>query len=105
MIQEIEGLVVNHAFTIRALPPGRKALSSQWVFEWKTSEHGEVTRAKCCLVARESLQERVKEFIQSFSPTPRAASIRLLAGVAVKNDQPLNHLDITQAFVQIDLSE
>ena len=105
MIQEIEGLVANNTFTTSELPPGRKALTARWVFRWKRSEHGEVTRAKCRLVARGFLQTPGVEYLDCYSPTPRAASIRLLVGVAVKDDMSLMHLDVAQAFIQADLSE
>ena len=105
MAKEIAGLVVNDTFTVSELPPGRKAISGRWVFDWKLSEHGEVTRAKCRLVARGFLQEKSIDYCDCYSPTPRAASIRLLAGFAVKTDQLLSHLDIAQAFIQANLSE
>ena len=43
--------------------------------------------------------------LDCFSSTPRAASIRLLVGVAVKDDMSLMHLDVAQAFIQADLSD
>ena len=57
MAKEIDRLVASDKFTVSELPPGRKAISGRWVFDWKFSEHGEVTRGKCRLVARGFLQK------------------------------------------------
>lgn len=51
MAKGIDGLVANGTFTVSELPPGRKAIQGRWVFQWKCSEHGEETRAKCRLGA------------------------------------------------------
>lgn len=94
MANEIDELVANITFTVCGLPPGRKAISERWVFQWKCSEYGEVTRAKCRLVARGFLQQEDVDFNEVYSPTPRVTWIRLLARVVIKDDQPLHYIDI-----------
>ena len=43
------------------------------------------------------------DFLETFSPTANAASIRLIVALACKFDWELLHLDIEQAFVQSEL--
>lgn len=81
-----------------------KALPARFVFQRKTSEHVKRTiHSQVPFVSSWVPPGSGKDFIQSYSPTPRAASIRLLLGVAVKDDMSLHLFHVAQAFVQADL--
>ena len=43
------------------------------------------------------------DYLETFSPTANAASIRLIVALECKFDWELLHLDIEQAFVQSEL--
>lgn len=51
------------------------------------------------------MQEERVHYFDKHALTPRASSIRLLAGVAGRNGIKLSHLDFQQAFVQASLNE
>lgn len=78
-------------------------MSVRWLLKWKTDEDKEFSCAKYQLVVRGLMQQVGANFFGTFATTPSACSIRILAGVAVK-DVPLYYLDITQGFVK-DLLE
>ena len=60
-------------------------------------------RAKARLVAKGFKQKLGVDYIETFSPTANAASIRLIVALACKHDLELLHFDIEQAFVQSEL--
>ena len=58
-------------------------------------------KAKARLVEKGFKQKHGVDYLETFSPTANAASIRLI--VALAFDWELLHLDIEQAFVQSEL--
>ena len=86
--------------------PGKvNIVGAKWVYKWRKNDEGLVTKAKARLVAKGYSQVEGVDFLETFSPTPLSASVRLLAAVAVENDLDLFHFDAEQAFVQSKLSE
>ena len=53
-------------------------------------------KAKARLVAKGFKQKHGVDFLETFSPTANAASIRLIVALACKFDWELLHLDIEQ---------
>ena len=80
-------------------------ISAKWVYSWKVNELGHVVRAKARLVARGFSQREGIDFLETFSPCPSVASIRLLAAIACEIGWGLCHFDAEQAFVQSKLDE
>ena len=105
MQQEFEGLEKNGTFTPAELPPGRKAVGAKWVYKSKTNQLGDVVKPKARMCALGNLQKEDIDFLDTFSPTPVASSIRMIAALALQCDLKLTHLDVQQAFVQSSLDE
>ncbi|CAB1118601.1 unnamed protein product [Ectocarpus sp. CCAP 1310/34] len=62
-----------------------------------------IVKAKARLVAKGFKQKHGVDYLETFSPTANAASIRLLVALACKYDLEYLHFDIEQAFVQSEL--
>ena len=60
---------------------------------------------KCRLVAKGFRQVKGLHYQKTFFPTPAAASIRLVLATAAVEDRELRHLDVWQAFLQVDIDE
>ena len=60
-------------------------------------------KAKARLVAKGFKQKYGVDYLETFSPTANAASMRLLVALACKYNLELLHWDIEQAFVQSEL--
>ena len=104
MSKEVEGLERNNISTVVDAPQvGEKAVDSKWVFQWKTSEHGYVMKAKARLAFRGHKQEI--DNIQTFSPTPPNTTNRVTAAIACAERKMIFHFDVEQAFVRSDLKE
>lgn len=97
------GLKWNGTFFECDFPLDSIAIGGEWVNRWKTYKHGEITRAKCRLVAFGSLQKEVTACFKTFSATPNAASIRLLLATAVRKRLPLSLHDTAQEFVRLGM--
>ncbi|CAB1113285.1 unnamed protein product [Ectocarpus sp. CCAP 1310/34] len=62
-----------------------------------------IVKAKAGLVAKGFKQKYGVDYLETFSPTANAASIRLLVALTCKYDLEFLHFDIEQAFVQSEL--
>ena len=105
MKAEFKGLQMAGTFSEDAIPPGRKPVSSRWIFKWKRDQSGNVVKAKARLVAKGFSQVHGQDFFETFAPTPSMSAIRTLAAFACENELPLFHLDAEQAFIQSKLQE
>ncbi|CAB1106212.1 unnamed protein product [Ectocarpus sp. CCAP 1310/34] len=66
-------------------------------------EARKIVKAKGRLVAKGFKQKHGVDYLETFSPTANAASIRLLVALACKYDLEFLHFDIEQAFVQSEM--
>ncbi|CAB1104504.1 unnamed protein product [Ectocarpus sp. CCAP 1310/34] len=104
MSAEVEGLIRAGTFTLAAkIPEGCNVIDARWVFKWKADETGKIVKAKARLVAKGFKQKHGVDYLETFSPTANAASIRLVVALACKYNLELLHLDIEQAFFQSKL--
>ena len=104
MSAEFQGLLGAGTFELAAnLPDGCNVIDARWVYKWKADETGKIVKAKARLVAKGFKQKHGVDYLDTFSPTANAASIRLIVALACKFDWELLHLDIEQAFVQSEL--
>jgi len=62
-----------------------------------------IVKAKARLVAKGFKQKHGVDYLETFSPTANAASIRLLVALACKCSLEFLHFDIEQVFVQSEL--
>ncbi|CAI7807142.1 unnamed protein product, partial [Closterium sp. NIES-54] len=81
-------------------PPGANIVSGMWIFRVKRPP-GSPPAFKACYVARGFSQRQGVEFFQTFSPTPKMTTLRVLLHVATQ----LRSLDFSTAFLQGSLHE
>ena len=99
---EFNGLVDLRAFAFGVkVPRGSNVVSACWVFTWKVDKAGCVIKPKARLVARGFSQVHTVDFMETYSPTPKALSVKTAVAVAVERDWELRQLDV--AFIQADL--
>ena len=102
---EIKSLEQNNTWEYANLPPGRKAIPCKWVFKTKTDATGNIERRKARLVAKGFLQIHGVDFDETYAPTAKYASIRLLLSIAATADLEIHHIDVKNAYLHADLKE
>ncbi|CAI7869536.1 unnamed protein product [Closterium sp. NIES-53] len=85
-------------------PPGANIVSGMWIFRVKRPP-GSPPVFKARYVARGFSQRQGVDYFQTFSPTPKMTTLRLLLHVAAHHDYELHSLDFSTAFLQGSLHE
>ncbi|CAI7824900.1 unnamed protein product [Closterium sp. NIES-53] len=89
-------------------PPGANIVSGMWIFRVKRppgSPPGSPPVFKARYVARGFSQRQGVDYFQTFSPTPKMTTLRVLLHVAAQRDYELHSLDFSTAFLQGSLHE
>ncbi|CAI7891023.1 unnamed protein product [Closterium sp. NIES-53] len=92
--EAIEGTYVDEV-----PPPGANIISGMWIFGVKRPP-GSPPAFKARYVARGFSQRQGVDFFQTFSPTPKMTTLRVLLHVAAQCDYELHSLDFSTAFLQ-----
>ncbi|CAI7885979.1 unnamed protein product, partial [Closterium sp. NIES-53] len=85
-------------------PPGANIVSGMWIFRVKRPPCSPPA-FKARYVARGFRQRQGVDFFQTFSPTPRMTTLRVLLHIAAQHDYELHSLDFSTAFLQGSLHE
>ncbi|CAI7824801.1 unnamed protein product, partial [Closterium sp. NIES-54] len=85
-------------------PPGANIVSGMWIFRVKRPP-GSPPVFKARYVARGFSQQQGVDYFQTFSPTPKMTTLRVLLHVASHRDYELHSLDFSTAFLQGSLHE
>ncbi|CAI7763864.1 unnamed protein product, partial [Closterium sp. NIES-54] len=85
-------------------PPGANIVSGMWILRVKRPS-GSPPVFKARYVARGFSQRQGVDYFQTFSPTPKMTTLRVLLHVAAQRDYELHSLDFSTAFLQGSLHE
>ncbi|CAI7730992.1 unnamed protein product [Closterium sp. NIES-54] len=85
-------------------PPGANIVSGMWIFRVKRPP-GSPPVFKARYVAQGFSQQQGVDYFQTFSPTPKMTTLRVLLHVAAQRDYELHSLDFSTAFLQGSLHE
>nr|AWW15216.1 putative polyprotein [Leavenworthia alabamica] len=102
---EYTALEDNQTWSVEDLPPGKKAIGSQWVFKVKFRSDGAVERYKARLVAMGNKQIEGEDYGETFSPVAKMGTVRLFLDVAAKKGWIVHQMDVHNAFLHGDLEE
>ncbi|CAI7830482.1 unnamed protein product [Closterium sp. NIES-53] len=97
--EAIEGTYVDEV-----PPPGANIVSGMWIFRVKRPP-GSPPVFKVRYVARGFSQRQRVDYFQTFSPTPKMTTLRVLLHVAAQRDNELHSFDFSTAFLQGSLHE
>ncbi|CAI7865882.1 unnamed protein product, partial [Closterium sp. NIES-54] len=86
------------------LPPGANVVSGMWLYKVKRPPGAPPVFKACYVVSGFSQREEVG-FFQTFAPTPKMTTLRVLLHIAAHRDYKLHSLDFSTAFLQGSLHE
>ncbi|KPJ19636.1 Retrovirus-related Pol polyprotein from transposon TNT 1-94 [Papilio machaon] len=101
--EELQAHSVNKTWTLVEKPKNAKVIGCKWVFKVKDEPTG--LRYKSRLCAKGYAQTKGMDYDETFSPTVRYDSIRLLLSVAAEQNLEILQFDIKTAFLYGELSE
>ena len=87
------------------MPTGRTPVGCKWVLRKKYKTDGSLEKYKARLVAKGFTQQPGVDFVDTYSPVAKFASVRLIMVVAARLDLELHQLDVKTAFLNGDLKE
>ena len=102
--KELNMFISMNIFRKETLPPGRIAIGSTWVFEFKiVNPPPNIAKGRLC--ARGYSQIPHIDYTETFAPVVKTTSVRIVAALAAKHDLHLECFDVTRAFLWSDLDE
>ena len=102
---EMLGMVENCVYKQVARPKGKLVVGTKMLYKRKIGQDGKVNKYKCRFVAKGFWEVEGVHYTEKYSPTPAAASIRMLLAMAAAKDGKLRHFDAEQAFLKADIDE
>ncbi|CAI7732047.1 unnamed protein product [Closterium sp. NIES-54] len=95
---------ITGTYVDKVPPPGANIVDGMWIFRVKRPLDS-LPAFKARYVARGLSQRQGVDFFQTFSPTPKMTTLRVLLHVAAQRDYELQSLDFSTAFLQGSLHE
>jgi Reverse transcriptase (RNA-dependent DNA polymerase) len=105
MALELNALATNNTWTLVPPPTDQKVIRCKWFYKTKQKADGTIDRYKARLVAKGFNQEAGVDYEETYSPVVRATTIRVILALAVSSRWPIKQLDVSNAFLNGDLSE
>lgn len=98
MQNEIISLKENDSYNITELPEGRKSVGGRWVYALKDGPEGHV-RYKARYVAKGYNQIEGVDYYETFSPTAKMTSLRVMVQLAAQYNLTIHQLDVKTAYL------
>lgn len=102
---ELNALTSNETWEESRRPLDVNVVTSKWVFVVKYAANGAVDRYKARLVARGFTQVYGVDYEETFAPTLRADSLRILLALMALENMEAEQVDVNNAFTESDLNE
>ena len=84
---------------------GKKVVKAKWVLRRKLLPGGKLDKLKARIVAKGFTQREGIDYEETFSPTVRFESVRLMAAAAAVGNMHTHQMDVTTAFLYASLDE
>ena len=102
---ELDSLRERKVFKLCQLPVRRKAIDCRWVFAIKRDSNNQIIKHKARLVVKGFRQKEGIDYNETFAPTVRMKSIKLILAIAAIQDFEIKQLDFDTAFLNAGLDE
>lgn len=102
---EVGNMEVTETYELVPREEGQDPIDCGWVFKEKLNADGTPLKLRARLVARGNQQEEGVDFLETFSPVVRTATIRTILHVAVTKGWSIRQLDVQNVFLHGELKE
>lgn len=86
-------------------PCDKLVVGTKTICKRNIGEVGKVETYKCRLLAQAVRQIKGLHYLETISPTPAAASIKMELAITAVENCKVRHIDVEQAFLQTDADE
>lgn len=87
------------------LPPGKKAITTKWVYRVKQHADDSVAKLKARLVAKGFQQKAGTDYTETFAPVIKWNTLRSVVALAGHHGWKMYHLDVKTAFLNGRIDE
>ena len=105
MSEDFDSQVRHHTWDLVPPNPSYNLIGNRWIYRIKRDPQGNVKQRKSRLVGKGYHQRPGIDFHATFSPVIKPPTIRLVLSLAVSYGWDLRQLDVSNAFLQGNLSE
>ena len=105
MKAEVTALEYNHTWDVTILPPGKKAISCQWLYSNKYRADGTIERPKARLVAHGNRQKEGRDYKDTVAPVAKMNTVWFLLKLGAAKRWEVHQMDVQNAILHGDLEE
>ena len=105
MQAEFESLEDNNTWTLVREPKDRKVLPGKWVYKVKYGADGQIDKYKARYVAKGFAQVEGLDFSDTYAPTCKPETFRILLAIAAQKDLYLGQMDVKSAYLHSTIEE
>ena len=103
--KELQALADLNVFRLVKRTPDMHVLKNRWVFAEKTEDGNKVIEERARLVVKGCFQQYGIDYQETFSPTVKLQSVKILLTLAAYYDLELIQFDVGTAFLNAELNE
>ncbi|CAB4033965.1 Hypothetical predicted protein [Paramuricea clavata] len=105
MQAEYESLMDNNTWTLVDEPEDQQVLPGKWVYKVKYRANGQVDKLKARYVAKGYAQIEGLDFFDTYAPTCKPETFRILLATASRKDLYLGQMDVKSAYLHSKIEE
>jgi hypothetical protein len=100
-----ESLIKNHTWDLVQRPRNRQIVTNKFAFKHKKDERARIVRLKARLMARGFSQIFGVDYLDTYAPVVKLASIRILLAIVAIFGLEIHQMDVVMAFLAGELEE
>ena len=105
MKNEVDALNENDTWKLVSMPKDRKVVGGKWVYKIKRDSKGQIEKYKARYVAQGFSQIPGLEYKETYAPTARPETIRLIFALTAQFDCVLDQMDVKSAYLHSAIEE
>ena len=105
MNDEVKALQDNETWDLVRPPTDRDVLPGKWVYKVKLGTSGQVNKYKVRYVAKSFKQVEGLDYFETFAPTCKPETFRILLQLSAKQGHVMHQFDIMTAFLHSPIDE
>ena len=103
--KEMNSQLANKTWVLVRLPSGKFAIGCTWVYKIKRDGEGKIIKFKARLCIRGDMQRDGIDFNETFAPTVKFLTLRVLLALAAHYDLEIEQFDVCTAFLHSPVEE